>query len=276
MVVGGKARPLRSLVLAGGLALSLILAGCIEIAIESEFESDGSARHSMSMLIDRSLADDPMFAGEFDFEEMEREARAAGFDAEPVETDQQVGIRMSRDVTNNEDLGEVLNVLFSSVDAESPETDAFAGSFSTTEGGIGRKTTHTLTITLNADELFGEEAEEMDDFGLPPEMMRQFINLTYTARLPGEVVEHNGVAVGDNGVRWDLPFEGTQTFQATSEEEGGISMLFVAGAGLGALAILMVAIGGVLIMSQRRRAVVPSESTLAPPMDDLPPPPPRA
>jgi hypothetical protein len=265
MAVARNPRPVWIIAVGVVLAMTVLLAGCIEVAVESEFDSDGSARHSIAMLVDRSLADDPTFSEELDFEEMQQEARDAGFEADLVETDQQVGVRMFRDVSDNEDLGTVLNALFSSIDTETPPADAFSGSFTTSGGGSGRATRHSLTITVDADALFAEEeAEIADDLDFPPEMMRQFFNITYAAVLPGEIVDHNGQLIGSSRVEWNIPFEGVQTFQATSEEGGSVGILLIAGAAVGALALLLVAIVGVLVMSQRRRTVEPMPSDSPP------------
>jgi hypothetical protein len=249
------------------LALAFILAACIQIDVESEFEPDGSANHSMELTVDRALLDGSMLDGELDadldFEELEREAEAAGLETERIDTADRVGVRVSKFVEDNEDLSEVLNSLFDSAGGDGPPVDAFRGGF-TQSSNLGGST-YQFELSVDGDSLFEErpgeldgEAEEAFDFELTPSMLGQFMNLTYTVRMPGEVREHNGSALGTSSVQWTIPFEGTQTFYAESQHGSGFSLALILGVGLGSLALLLIVVGGIMMMRGQKSPTVAS------------------
>jgi hypothetical protein len=251
MALDRMRRPGRVLVVSSLLVLAVALAGCIEVAMESEFDSDGSARHSLSTLVDRSLLDDEMLGEELDFDEIEQEGRDAGLDVERVDDGERVGVRMSMDVDDNDDLGRALNQLFNATDTDGPEINAFSGSFTQSGGGFGG-TTYRFELTVDGDALFEDEEDEFDDeFGMGMEMMRQFINMTYTVNMPGEITDHNGNDLGGGRIQWDLPFEGSQTFFVESEEGSGFPLALILGVGVGFVALILVVVGGLLLMRGR-------------------------
>lgn len=255
------------------ISMTLVLAACVQIEVESEFQSDGSATHSLSTSVDRSFMDDQMMGdeldGEFDFEEIQREGEAAGFEVEEIDTADRMGVRLSTQVENNDDLGEVLNDLFSAQAGEGPPTDGFEGGFSD-EGGFGGSN-YRFELTVDGDALFeGEFGDEMDDevddeldmdFG--PEMMRQFLNMTYTVALPGEITDHNGTELGGGRVQWNIPFEGTETFFAESEDGSSLSLALIIGIGIGVIALALIVVGGIILM-RPKTAPSPAASTGAP------------
>lgn len=224
------------------LAAGLLLTSCFDVALESEFNEDGSARHVYQATIDKeAMAEFGEMAEEMDpdedFDAAEEEARELGYDVERIDTDQHLGIRLSKTVEDNGDLGQVLNEIFSAGSEE--QVAAFSGSFSQDDN------THTVNITLNSTELLGDEVEEE---GVSPAMLSGFITMTYTVSMPGELDEEetNGDVLADGRVQWDLPLSGTHNFIAVSETEGdgaGV-LLWIA---LGAL--LLVFVGGAALLA---------------------------
>jgi hypothetical protein len=259
MALIGFGRRVRVLVGTSALVLGLVLSGCIEVAIESEFESDGSARHSLSTTVDRTMVDDEMLGGELDFDEIEQGAHDAGLDVDRIDETDRVGVRMSIDVDDNEDLGEALNRLFNAMESDGPEVRAFSGSFTESGGGFGG-TTYNFELTVDGDALFEDEEDEIDDFDMGMDMMRQFINMTYTVSMPGDITDHNGTDLGGGRVQWELPFQGTETFSAESEEGSGFPLVLIIGGGVGFLAVILVIAGGVLLMRGRTAPVSQSPS----------------
>lgn len=246
----------------------LALSGCVQIDVSSEFDSDGSGVHALSTTLDQSMVDDEMLGGELDFEEIEENAaNVDGVDAERIEDGDRVGIRISTEVEDNEDLGAALNELLTAMDPEAPTMDAFSGSF-TESGGLGG-TTYEFELTVNGDELFDDGSDELDDemdMEFDANMMRQFIDLTYTISMPGEISDHNGTEIDGNQVQWELPFEGSSTFSAESEEGGGLSFALIIGIGTGTLALLLLAVGGIFLLRSRStpaRQSAPTSGTTA-------------
>ena len=259
-----KSRSVRLGLLTVGMVLSLALAGCVQIEMESDFESDGSATHSLSTAIDRSFLDDEMMAGELegelDFDEIEREGEAAGFDVERIDESDRVGVRLSTQVDDNSDLGDVLNDLFNATADEIDQVDAFSGSFTESGGGLGGAT-YRFELTVDGDALFDDGEDEFDDeldmdFGA--DMMRQFIDLTYTVSMPGEITDHNGTELGAGRVQWQIPFQGSESFFAESEDEGGLSLALIGGIAVGLLAVILVVIGAFVLMRGRSAPTQPA------------------
>ena len=235
------------------LATGLLLTSCFDVALESEFNENGSARHVYQATIDKEAMAEFGEMGEDmdpdeDFDEAEEEARELGYDVERIDTDQHIGIRLSKTVEDNQNLGQVLNDMFSAGSEE--EINAFSGTFAQDDD------THTVNLTLNSTELLGDEAETE---GVSPAMLSGFITMTYTVSMPGELDEEetNGDVLADGRVQWDLPLSGTHNFIAVSETEGdGAGLLLWIALG----ALLLAFIGGAallalfLIMRNRKAA----------------------
>lgn len=224
------------------LAAGLLFSSCFTVALESEFEEDGSALHVYQATVDREAMDDfgdfgDEFTPEDDFDETEAEARQLGYDVERIDTDSEIGIRLSRTIEDNANLGQVLNDIFTAGGDE--QVTAFSGSY-TQDGN-----THRLDLTVSGDGLFGEE---LDEEGISPAMLSGFFDMTYTVRMPGELNEDetNGRVLADGRVQWDIPLTGTQSFIAVSETEGdGASVLMWVILGL----LLLAFIGGAVLLA---------------------------
>lgn len=223
-------------------AVALLLTSCFTVEVESDFAEDGSGVHVYQATIERAaldefgeMADEAEFEDGFD--ESEEVARQMGYDVQRIDNDEYFGIRLSRPYEDSENVGRILNDLFT-LGADQPVT-AFSGTF-TQDGN-----THTLNVSVNGSELFGEIEEEE---GISPAMLNAFITMTYTVRMPGEIDEDatNGRILPDGRVQWDLPLTGTQNFIAVSETEGdGIGTLML----LGVIGLLFLFIGGAALLA---------------------------
>jgi hypothetical protein len=125
-------------------------------------------------------------------------------------------------------------------------------------------------LNVNADALFEEEiADEVEDdldndFGamdFDPDMMRQFMDFTYTVSMPGEITEHNGNNLGAGRVQWEIPLQGSETFYAESEEGSGFSLALILGVGIGAVALALIVVGGIILMRPKKAPVEPTEQS---------------
>lgn len=222
------------------LVAGLLLSSCINMAVESEFNEDGSARHSYQVTIQRDMLDQFEDMGEqldpeADFEDAAEAARELGLNVERIDTEEEIGLRLTLEVDDNSNLGQVLNDLFSAGSEAEEPISAFAGAFEQ-DGDI-----HTLDLTIDSEGLFGED---MQTEGISPDMLGNFFNMTYTVRLPGEINEEEttGRILPDGRVQWDLPLTGSESFIASSQSEssgasagsillvGLLLLLFIGGA----------------------------------------------
>jgi hypothetical protein len=257
------------------IVFTLILGACLQIEVESDFRTDGSARHSIETSIDRTLLDDPMFTdelgGPLDLSRAQEQGEAAGYDVEVIDTAGRFGVRLSTDVDDNSDLGDVLSDLFAAVGNDSPPEGGFAGSFS--ESSSLGTTTYRFELTADGNRLFeneqdlfageaddelapeveeelGDEFGDEFDFDLEPglDMFSQFMIITYTVSMPGEITEHNGSPAGPNRVQWEVPISGSETFFAESEEGSGFSLWVIVGIVLGVMALGLLIAGAYVLM----------------------------
>lgn len=243
------------------LALSLLLTSCFDVQVESEFNEDGSGTHSYRATIEKEAMEEfgeSVDEAEFDddFDESAETAREMGYDVERINTDEHLGIRLSRDYDDSENIDTILNDLFT-LGSEEP-VSPFEGSF-TSDGG-----THTLDLTVNGGELLGEEIQDEGD--ISPAMLSGFITMTYTVTMPGEIDEEetNGRILDDGRVQWDLPLTGTENFVAVSTTDSGVSTLMLAGV----IGLLFLFIGGAaalaLFLIMRNRRAQPAPEAAAP------------
>jgi hypothetical protein len=240
------------------LAAGLLFSSCFTVAVESDFAEDGSARHVYQATVDREAM------GEFgdmaeeldpseDFDESEQAAREQGYEVERIDTDTETGIRLIKTVEDNENLGQVLNDIFTA--GGDDEMDAFSGNY------IRDGNTHRLNVTISDNGLLGDELE---DEGISPAMLSGFFTMTYTVRMPGTLNEEetNGRILEDGRVQWDIPLTGAATFIAVSETEGdGVGLLM-----WGILGVLLLAFVGsavllaVVLLMRNRRATETAQS----------------
>ena len=241
----------------GVLLAGLLLAGCVEVQMESEYNEDGSARHAFQMTIDREGIEQlESLGGEaeidaFDPEDGREQAEAAGFDFTPIETDDKVGSRIAKSFDDGEQVGAAFDEMFSagSDDGATVPAGAVTGTF------IKDGDEYRLNLTIDSDLLFentGATEEETEDLGFGD--LDSFIDITYAATMPGEISETNGNDLGDGKVEWNLPLTGTTEISAVSKTEGSGGSALIAIAGLVALLAIGALVAGYLFTRRRTPA----------------------
>lgn len=263
-------------ILASMLATLLILSGCVTMDMESEFDEDGGATHTMELTINMSDFEglgDLGGEGELDpfenFEETEQMAEERGFRAERIEEGDVVGVRLIQEVDDSTNLGDQLNAMFNAGAADGEEISPFSGTFE--QDGDD----YTLNLTVDGSALTdtaGEDLGDTEDLGIGLDTIFEF---TYTARLPGEIDEEatNGQIASDGSITWDLPLEGSETFTAVSSTDDGSSNLLLILIVIGVIVLGLIALAAVaFFILMNRRGSDPAAATVGGPAPPPPPP----
>lgn len=264
-------------ILTSMLATLLILSGCVSMELESEFDEDGGAIHTMALTIDMSdfaeLGD--LGEGEIDpfenFEETEELANEQGFRVERIEEGDIVGVRLIQEVEDSSNLGDQLNAMFNAGAAEGEEISPFSGTFEK-DGGD-----YTLNLTVDGSALTDTAGDDLGDTGDLGISMDTIFDFSYTARLPGEIDEEetNGTVASDGSITWDLPLEGSETLTAVSSTGSDSSSLLIILIIIGIIILGLIALAAVaffILMNRRGSNTAPAATADAP----APPPPPAS
>lgn len=242
------------------LLAATLLAGCVDVQFESEFNEDGSALHAFQATIEREgLEQLESVGGEmtttFDPEDGREQAEAAGFDFAPIDTDDEVGSRVSKTYDDGQNVGAALDdMLVATADeGTASPVGAVTGTF------VNDGDEYRLNLTVDSDILFAnsgvaEDSENVEDLGFGD--LDSFIDITYTATMPGEISETNGRDLGDGKVEWELPLTGITEISAVSKEEGSGGAGLIAIVGLVGLLAVGALVGGYLFT--RRRTPAPA------------------
>jgi hypothetical protein len=262
----------------GVLLAAMLLAGCVDAKLESEFNEDGSAVHAFQATIEREgLEQLESMGGEmtttFDPEDGREQAEAAGFDFAPIDTDDEVGSRVSKSYDDGENVGAAFDdMLVATADeGTASPVGAVTGTF------VKDGDDYRLNLTIDSDILFAnsgvaEDSEDVEDLGFGD--LDSFIDITYTARMPGEISETNGLDLGDGKVEWELPLTGITEISAVSKEEGAGGVGLIAIAGLVGLLAVGALVGGYLFTRRRTPAAAttgPGVATHNTPPNSQPP-----
>ena len=246
------------------LAAMLVLSSCVSMELESEFDEDGGAVHSMALTVDMGelgqlgdLGDAEIDPFE-DIDQIEEAADEQGMRVERIEDGDILGVRLIYEVDDSSDLGEQLNDMFNAGASPGEEISPFSGTFE--KGGKD----YTLDLTVDGMALTntagGEDLEGAEDLGLGLDTIFEF---TYTARLPGEIDEEetNGRIASDGSVTWDLPLDTTETLTAASSTGGDGSNLLLILVVIGILVlglIALAAVGFFIFMNRRSSSPAPA------------------
>lgn len=261
------ARIHRPLVLIAALVAGLLLSACIEAEMKSELKDDGSAVHTYTVQLDKDTMEGLSGLGgetteELNFDEEVERAREMGLEAEAIDNEDYVGMRVWQEVEDNSDIGAVFNDLFTAAAAEGEEAplDAVTGSYTKDDGDW------VLDLTFDSDKMFG--ASGLDEQGGSVEQMEDFIEFTYVAIMPGDIkeVDELGEETENNTVEWELPLSGQTSVRAVSSSGGGggSSSMFIL-IGLIALLVLGALVSFWLFSQRRRPAPAPVGATVPPP-----------
>ena len=244
---------LRSLLL---LAAGLLITGCVTMTAESDINEDLSGTHALTVTMDTEFLNS--MGEEFSAEEAQEEITPddvpEGYTVEPIEGENLVGAKISTTVEDSEPLGDVLNDLFNARTTDGELIDPFSGTLEK-DGNEYR-----LSVTVDGNALSQSTAEEMqgsEDMGIT---MEELLEMTYTIKLPGELLETNGEELPDGRIQWTLPVDGTLEMTAASETEGGGALtLILVLLGIGALLLIgIVAVVALLLFSRRKAEPAPA------------------
>ena len=261
------------------LAVLLTLSGCVTMEMESAFDEDGGATHSMAITIDMSELGDLGDLGEGDpfenFDEAEDEANEQGYRVERIEEGDVVGVRIIQDVDDASNLADQLNGMFNAGAAEGEDVSPFSGAFEK-DGDDYR-----IDLTVDGSALTDTAGEDLGDTGELGLSLDTIFEFTYTATLPGEVDEDetNGSVGSDGTVTWDLPLEGSATLTAASSTGSGSSNLVLILVVIGILVLGLIALAAVgFFIFMNRRGATPAPATAEPAgaPAPMPPPPPAS
>jgi hypothetical protein len=261
---------------AGALAILclILLSGCANLDIGSEYREDGSATHSVTLAFLRADLEAPAASTVARrLAEVEAQARDDGFEVARIDTANEVGLRIAHVSEDSEDAGAALNSLLNSI-SDVQVTGPFApfqGTFNTQSGAVGG-TAFTLELTVDGDALAGAIENVVADVGattLPPGELQQSLRVSYVAIMPGEITDTDGVQTAESVVRWTLPLSGTTTITAESRVgKQGSTAWFVVAAVASFIGVIVVAaaVGYVLLRrhrSGRMRLPLPASDPLA-------------
>jgi hypothetical protein len=242
--------------------------------MDSEFNEDGSARHAFEATIDRDGLDQlNSFGGEatdtFDPEDGREQAEAAGFDYTAIDTDDEVGSRIAKTFDDGEQVGAAFDEMFGAGADEGAEVPvgAVTGTF------VKDGDEYRLNLTIDSDLLFSssgvtEDSEEAEDLGFGD--LSSFIDITYTATMPGEISETTGTDLGDGKVKWDLPLTGKSEISAVSKAGSSGSGATIAIVGLVALLLVGGLVAGYLFTRRRTPSSAASVGSFTSPQTPAP------
>lgn len=246
-----------------GLAILLVFtlfvaAGCASVEMESEFRDDGGARHVVEATIEKSALEQLVSFGGGDLsriftarEEARRRAEAAGLEYESVDTAQLIGARVSKTVEDASDIGATFDQLFAQAVSGDSGTGDPSTSFNAVSGTFEQDGDRaTLNMTIDSDRILGGLAGSGQ---APLDQIASFVDITYSATLPGEIIETNGGQVDENTVLWNIPLTGQTEISAVAEGASGESSWLPVVGLLVLLVFLIAAAVYFFVIMQRRR-----------------------
>lgn len=244
--------------LAALLALGLVISSCVTLTAESEINDDLSGTHTLTVTMDRSALES--LGEEFNPDDVQEEITPdnvpEGYEVEVIDTEDEVGSRISTTVEDSSQLGDVLNDLFNAGDPEAERVEPFSGTLER-DGN-----TYRMNVTVDGDVLAqsGEDDVGGEDAGFD---MDQILDMTYTISLPGEIQETTGTELEDGRIQWELPTSGVLDMTAVSETESDSNLLlWLAVGGVGLLVLIGLAALIILVVLAQRK---PAPATAAPP-----------
>lgn len=238
------------------LATMLAVSGCVQVQFTSEFQRDGTAIHTLSVVIPREEYEAAEAAGQTaEFDEISESAADAGLQASKIVTRDEVTLRVSTERPDGEDAGAALNSLLNATGInESPGISApFSGSFQQEGAAVGG-TNFVLDMTIDGELLYDTVASTEAAEGVPRSEIEDNVSISYEVSVPGDLVNSTGVEVSPGTVRWDI--EPGETISTQTEASAGApsrAVLFVVAgvaSAIGAI-VLAVMIGWVLVRRPR-------------------------
>jgi hypothetical protein len=237
----------------------LTLVGCARLQFRSEFREDGSATHTVLLLFERAELDQAAApAVEQSLADARAQAVADGFDVEAIDTERELGARVTDVVLDAEDTGAALNSLFNSIGGgpDSAPIAPFQGTFGAESGAVGGAV-FELELIVDGDLLLASIGQVAPSEQRFPQArnIEETLTVEFIAVMPGEIKETNGTLLGEDTVRWQLPFNSISTLSATSKvgKEGSTAWFVVAAAVSAVAAAALAALVGLILQRRRRQ-----------------------
>ncbi|CAN5828143.1 hypothetical protein BH20CHL1_BH20CHL1_01150 [soil metagenome] len=223
------------------LIVAVLFSACVDVEIGSEYRLDGSATHSIQIVISQD-PDERVTPGQIAgfLSDLEQQALDAGLEFTRNEGRGATTVRITGTTSDGQDAGASINGLINATGLNtSPGVTApFRGTFTRGTGAVGG-TAYILDLSVDGQLLFASLASAVTDD--QEAALRETLTMHYSATLPGDITETTGEQLNDSTVRWEIPPDTETQLQATSRTGGsGSAALFIV---LGVAAI----VAGILI-----------------------------
>ncbi|MCB9107847.1 MAG: hypothetical protein H6633_35705 [Anaerolineales bacterium] len=238
------------------LTMALLLSGCFKGRIDLQVNSDGSGVYAVSMGLTQEALN-LIRAGEDKTEPMQELRRKA------EESNLKPEVRQW---TDGEYTWTEAKLPFDSPD----ELNQFVTKADTFEQFSLRQEKGLLKNRYVLDARFSAPAAEIDT-ETPLFNPMNFIEMTMSAKLPGEVVETNGVTdINTGALSWPLDFNSGTRIYAVSEAWNwfNVGLMGACVVGLGVLALASVGVGGYMYVTKPKRVTPTTDDDLASLDDD--------
>jgi hypothetical protein len=233
------------------LVAAALLAGCVDVGLESQFNADGSARYTVIAAIDKSALDQLGQIGGIDTtiitnqDQARQIAEQNGLEYEPIDTPDQTGAKFSKTAPDSSDVGAAITGLFNTAQpqgADAVPAGTFVGTFTQDESSWN------FNLTIDTDAVMQALGAQGNALITP-----SVLDLTYTATFPGSVEDTNGTKLSNTQVQWNLPLSGSTTLTANGNtDSGGSSSIWLIVAIVAGGLILAGVIAAYLLATRRR------------------------
>ncbi len=238
---------MRRLLLLPVFAIALIASACVTAEIEIRVNDDGSGTVGVLFAFDRATLE--AFAEGEEIPDMTEDIDTStlpeGAVVESVDTETQVGVKVTVPFAAGADVGQTINDTFKAVGGED-------GEFLTGEEGLFE----TFVLRQEGDlwvfDATTDTPPPSEDLAFATTMFGD-AKMVVRIALPGEVTEQNADRVEEDGALvWELPMVASQsrTLSARSDvSEPGLNIALITG-----IAIAVVVAGGIGFAALRRRS----------------------
>lgn len=239
----------------------LLLAGCVNVGVESEFHADGSADHTLELRLPRDIVDQvsDQLGQEINpdtiFEAVEQQAAASGLETERIETTDEIGIRITApDIQDNSDLGAILMSMLPA-QVEAP-TGVFEGSYTVMDGE------YHLDLTVDGSQLVNQLTQSAGLGDVPMLSPAALLDISYTATLPGRIDKDrtNGQVVSSDQVRWSIGMDEKVTMTAVATDDEGETPWLLYGIAGAIVLALLAGVAVLLFVITGRKGAIPKQS----------------
>jgi hypothetical protein len=236
------------------LVVSLAIAGCGRMTFSSTFAEDESATHSVEVVFERGgMVEADAIRLQRAIDAAEARATEDGLAVARIDTPAEVGLRVMSTTTDASDVGAALNSLFNSLGVT--EGDAplapFQGTFQRQSEAVGG-TGFELEMTVDGAILYQAIVNVAPGNRqlATPEGVREIIEISYVATMPGTIRDTDGEQLDDNTTRWVIPLDSVSEMSVVStvgkDSPWGwivvtivVALAFVGAAGLGIATLLL-------------------------------------